>query len=405
MITYKNKGCLECVKALFQLRGSVFPKAGAVAIPAGIVAWGLRLLEKWGHIDFGMRQGEGIMTNKAAWTTFSSLVGFLIVFRTSIAYGRFWAGCSATHGMRQSWFSASTLLMAYVRTSKASQDDCIKLQGKLVRLFSMMHAAALAELEQVNVSGVEPEKIAAFQFEVLDPAGFDDETLSHLKKSCSKVELCFVWLMHLCVDAMDAKVISPPPPVWSQALQLLCKGMDAFHNALRITYIPFPFPYVQTCDLLIIIHALLTPVVIMEWVTEPIWAGVLTFLQVFTLQALDHIAKEIENPFGQDANDLDGEEMQRQMNNHLVLLMQGKTRTLPRLTPLSFVNFEDARLPSRQSMMNVFSAVGGDVAESERAGVSFSKGQLRQRHMPTRSSWARSLEEETCTLDEPEPET
>jgi len=400
MITYDNRGCVAKLRALVQLRGSVFPKALSLSIPSGVASWALKYIAKNGYLED--LHNVGITTNKAAWTIFSGLVGFLIVFRTSDAYGRFWAGSSATHGMRQNWFSASTVLIAYVRISKAPQDRRILLQGKLVRLFSMMHAAALAELEQINVSGVERANIAAFQFEVMDPAGFDEETLTSIKSCPSKVELCFIWLMYICVQAINDKVISPPPPVWSQAMQLMFKGMDSFQTALRITYIPFPFPYLQTCDLLLMLHLVLTPVVIVDWVTFPIWAGILTFLQVFTVQALDWIAKEIENPFGDDANDLDGSEMQRQMNNHLILLMQGQTRKLPKLTPLAFVNFEDARLPSRQTLINVFSGVSGDVAESDRAGISFSKGELRERRGPRRSSWARSREQ---TLDEPEPET
>lgn len=321
---------------------------------------------------------------KAAWLIYSSLVGFLIVFRMSQAYTRFWAGCAAVHRMRVDWFMSCALLMAYCRTSTASHHRVRTFQGKLIRLCSLMHAAALAELEQINVHEVESfEQIHAFQFELLDPAGFDEETLRSLKISHQKVELCFAWFMMLMVQSHDEGVCKPPAPVLSQAMQMACKGMDAFEDALRITCIPFPFPYVQSCDLLILLHCLMTPVVMVSWCELPFFAGVLTFLQVFCIQALDNIALEIEDPFGQDVNDLDCSEMQRQMNNHLVLLLRGKVKPLPELVEGAFTDFEDAWLPSRQTVHDIFMGVEGEWVESERASLSFEKGHMRRRQHGT----------------------
>jgi len=264
--------------------------------------------------------------------------------------------------------------MAYCRTSSADQGRVRNFQGKLIRLLSLMHAVALAELEQINVHEVEFEQIAAFQFELLDPAGFDEETLRSLKLSHKKVELCFAWVMMLMVQSADEGVCQPPPPVLSQAIQMACKGMDAFEDALRITCLPFPFPYVQTCDMVILVHCLMTPVVQIAWGDFPVWNGILTFLQ-----ALDHIALEIEDPFGQDANDLDCSEMQRQMNNHLVLLLRNKSLPLPDLVLGAFTDFEDACLPSRQTVHDIFMGVEGEWVESERAHLTFKKGHLRKR--------------------------
>merc|ERR1719336_3435812 len=117
--------------------------------------------------------------------------------------------------------------------------------------------------------------------------------------------------------------------------------------------------------MLILLHCLMTPVVQIAWGKHLVWNGILTFLQVFCIQALDHIALEIEDPFGQDANDLDCSEMQRQMNNHLVLLLRGKGLPLPSLVLGAFTDFEDACLPSRQTVHDIFMGVEGEWVESE----------------------------------------
>mmetsp|Transcript_134922 Transcript_134922/g.269221 ORF Transcript_134922/g.269221 Transcript_134922/m.269221 type:complete len:468 (-) Transcript_134922:182-1585(-) len=371
----RNRGCVAFLRRLFRLQGSVAPRSGAAAFLSGVVSSSLTWASGKGWMS--NYHDLHVTTNKAAWLIYSGLVGFLIVFRMNQAYQRFWEGCAAVHRMRVDWFMASCLLMAYCRTSKANPSSVRNFQLKLIRLVSLIHAAALAELEQITVHEVPYENVAAYQFELLDPAGFDNDTLKSLKVSHRKVELLFAWIMMMTVQSADEGVMEPPPPVLSQAMQLLCKGMDSFHDALRITCIPFPFPYVQSCDMLILLHCLMTPVVMVSWCESPVWAGVLTFLQVFCIQALDKISLEIEDPFGQDPNDLDCFEMQRQMNNHLVLLLRGKAAPLPELTLGSFTDFEDASLPTRQTVHGILTGIEGKWVESDRASITFEKGKMR----------------------------
>lgn len=389
----RNRGCYAFLRRLFRVQGSVAPRSSAAAFLTGVVSSFLT----WASVKgwFSDFNDFHVTTDKGAWLIYSGLVGFLIVFRMSQAYTRFWQGCAAVHRMRVDWFMAACVLMAYCRASKANPHAVRNFQGKLVRLMSMIHATALAELEQLNVNEVEHEQIAAFQFELLDPAGFDEETLRSVKMSHRKVELIFAWIVMLVVQISEEGVCAPPTPVLSQVFQMLCKGMDAFEDALRITCIPFPFPYLQTCDMVILLHCLMTPVVMVSWCDHPFWAGLLTFLQVFTIQAMDYIALEIEDPFGQDVNDLDGYEMQRQMNNHLVLLLRGKVAPLPDLILGAFDDFEDACLPSRQTVHDVLNGVEGEWVESERANMSFDKGHLRKRQHGTQRRLSPQLSDAT----------
>jgi len=104
-----------------------------------------------------------------------------------------------------------------------------------------------------------------------------------------------------------------------------------FQEAIKISSIPFPFPYAQTCDALLIIHWIMTPLVVSQWFTSPFWAGLFTFITVFIFWVLNSIAVEIENPFGTDPNDIDCEGLQHQLNRQLLQLLtrqQQKTPTL-----------------------------------------------------------------------------
>jgi len=194
----------------------------------------------------------------------------------------------------------------------------------------MLHAAALAEIE--DCAGDEVSDYEAFNFALLDAEGIDEKSLLVIKSSTAKVELIFQWIQQLVVENIETSVLSIPPPILSRSFQEIANGMVAFHDAMKISYIPFPFPYAQTCDFLLLLHWFIVPFVVCQWVTEPVWAAVFSFIQVFILWALNFIAVELENPFGLDANDIDGWHMQEEMNEHLLLLMSPSTKTTPTLS-------------------------------------------------------------------------
>lgn len=329
MITYTSGGAWYLLK-VFQVKGSVFPSALLVALPCTAFAAVLKILIDAGHMNV-FASDDSILSETQAWSGFSFFVGFLVVFRTSQAYSRFWDGSSATHRMRAEWFDACSSLIAFCKHAKAENSAISKFQNTLVRLFSMLHACALAELEVLNADFEDANDALSYKFDLIDPEGFDEESLELIMRSDSKVELIFSWIQFHIVENIGTGVLSIPPPILSRSFQEIANGMVAFHEAIKIAYIPFPFPYAQTCDCLLILHWLVIPFVVSQWVTSPIWAGVFTFMQVFILWSLNFIAVEIENPFGMDDNDLDGHHMQGEMNRHLILLLSKSSARVPRL--------------------------------------------------------------------------
>jgi len=95
-------------------------------------------------------------------------------------------------------------------------------------------------------------------------------------------------------------------------------------------------------------HWILVPFVVSQWCTEPLWAVVFSFIQVVILWTLNLIAVELENPFGSDPNDIDGPQMQLEMNSHLRLLLCDETKRIPRL------NVKGVTLPQPEIMESVF---------------------------------------------------
>jgi len=313
------------------VKGSNFPITCIVALPSAILSAVMHYLfpEQSLKLYFLGEDSGGIVSESQAWAGFSFLVGFLIVFRTSQAYGRFWEGCTASHTMRAEWFDACSSLVSFCKASCAPPQEVWRFKHLLIRLTSMLHAAALAELESGDSNSA---SLFTRDYEMIDPGGVDKKSLETLMKTEARVELIFEWIQQLIVENIETGVLSIPPPILSRSFQELANGMVAFHDAMKISYIPFPFPYAQSCDCLLIFHWLLVPIVTSQWVSHSLWAAVFCFIQVFILWSLNLIAIEIDNPFGKDMNDIDATKMQEEINIHLGLLVTPTTERTPSLT-------------------------------------------------------------------------
>jgi len=171
----------------------------------------------------------------------------------------------------------------------------------------------------------------AFEMEIIDAEAFDEDSLYAFHNSGEKVELIFQWIQGLVVDACNDQLFSVAPPIVSRIFQELASGMVSYHQALKIAKMPLPFPYVQSMELLLVLHWIVTPPLMCMWVTSPLWTGILAFVQVFFLWSLNTIATELENPFGDDVNDLPAEEMQKEMNRRLLLLIEPESQKTPQL--------------------------------------------------------------------------
>jgi len=180
-------------------------------------------------------------------------------------------------------------------------------------LGSLLHATALAELERAGVERGDGDNFL-YEYNVISPDDLDEQSLECLRKSDTRVELLYTWILHHILDGVERGVLAVPPPVLTRAYQELASGLVHYHNAFKLALSPFPFLYVWTCDGLLLIHWLIAPVVTSQWATHWVWAALFSFIQVFVLILLTAIASALANPFGRDPNDVNGTAMQMDMN-------------------------------------------------------------------------------------------
>merc|ERR1719387_2193070 len=123
-----------------------------------------------------------------------------------------------------------------------------------------------------------------------------------------------------------------PPPVLSRVFQELSNGMLFRNNALKIATTPFPFPYAQMSALLLLTHWIITPLVMCLWTNHYVWTFLFTFIPVLSLWCIQFIAAEIEHPFGNDINDLPVQDLQKELNVTLLMLIDPVAQIQPGLS-------------------------------------------------------------------------
>lgn len=344
MIRYSNGGYYHILN-LFKVPGSTFPVAMKIAMPCAIISAILKWSIDSGHWDDLLPEdGNTEIAYNGLWNSFTFLVGFLIVFRTSQSYSRFWDACGCVAAMRSHWFDAANCLTAFCAHSEENQECITIFKHRVIRLISVLHALALAEMEDSDDGSY-----LAFSTELIDPDGLDTESLSVLADADSKVVLALEWMLVLIVENIRTGVLTIPPPILSRVFQQLGDGMVSLHEGVMISTIPFPFPYAQACDCLLIIHWTLTPLIIQSWTTGWFWAFTFSFIMVFTYWSLNSIAINLENPFGTDDNDMDFCEMQSEMNRHLVVLLTIGVSHIPKLSSLADRSLASAQPRGRAS--------------------------------------------------------
>mmetsp|Transcript_26024 Transcript_26024/g.60812 ORF Transcript_26024/g.60812 Transcript_26024/m.60812 type:complete len:566 (-) Transcript_26024:180-1877(-) len=365
---YKRTHQCAYLLNLTAVNGSVFPSAFAISIPCGIIS---ALLVVIFHDDWtestSDEVNETILTNSAIWSSFSFITGFLVVFRTSHAFNRFWEALTSTHKMGAEWFEACSALISFSKGSSADLYMVQQFHNKVIRLFSMMHACAIAELEDMD-RGEDNSAYMPKSFhllELLDAGAFEDKALRSIMESDCRVELIYQWIQHLIMESSASGVLAAAPPILTRAFQEMSAGMVCFNDAMKIADTPFPFPYAQTCDALLLVQYICAPVIVATYVRHWAWAGLFTFVYIFAFWALTLTGLELEFPFGKDANDIDTEELQRSMNHKLQLLVTQPAWSQPKLHQGSDMKDLIKRMCSAEAERRAtFLELWGDLDES-----------------------------------------
>eukprot|EP00930_Biecheleria_cincta_P034535 TRINITY_DN23861_c0_g1_i1.p1 TRINITY_DN23861_c0_g1~~TRINITY_DN23861_c0_g1_i1.p1 ORF type:complete len:373 (-),score=44.82 TRINITY_DN23861_c0_g1_i1:187-1305(-) len=320
-------GAYTCLTPGNLLRLAYQPKVYVtllISLPCGLFGGALRFMNN----QPGATKMENFLKDDSVFTMLTILVTFLAAFRVSAAYQKFWDGCDEVYNIIGNFYDATTDLIAFTRNAEADPQEVKEFHHLLIRMVSLLVSVVFADLEGGH------EKLGeqnAYDFEVIDIAGLDPEGVERLMASSCKVEVVYQWILNLLVESWQKKIFSVEAPLMSRPLSDLSKGLVHFHEAQRITEVPFPFPLNLALQLLLITHWLLTPLVVSSWTSYTVYAFAFCFGYQFSLWFFVALAIELDTPFSHTRNSLDIRYLQQLHNNRLLTAMEANAKPQPKL--------------------------------------------------------------------------
>jgi len=314
-------------RTMLQIKGSLLPQALRVSGILAILAFVVKTLELEGLITFP----EGLMKDAGLYSGFQFTLAFLLVFRTAQSYNRFWDSAVQINSMSCQWYQAASSLCKFVEMSEASAEEVLVFKHRVVRLFSMLGATGMSAL-----AVMEDEKFGIVNIEAFDHSCLD--FLVGREDDAHRPWVVYQWIQALIVQNLHNGLLNIPAPVLTRVFQQLEKGMVDYSQVLLIMTIPFPFPYTQICWMLVRVNMIVSPFVMCLWTDFPWVAALFTLVTTGCIHTLSLIATEIENPLGDDVNDLPCHQYHADFNDHLVLLLQDGTLKPPVLLARAEMN-------------------------------------------------------------------
>lgn len=333
-------------KIMFQRKGSVIYKALPVGIATFFLGLGLAVMRKIpGSGDYSdstlaeQLYKSQLMSHFFSCEVICVVIGYLIVVRTNMALSRWMEGIGEVQQMMSTWMDAITTLMGFFAGRKGDPEllkDCLMTRVRICHYFSLMSCLAYAQLKEGNAVGkasynmnrlsVQPmfpenapkvwltqpptpdtrpddEGTESESFRILHiPSG---EELRLLHDSTEKVNTVCYWVLQTIVCAVRSKALDAPPPILSRVLDELSNSMCSFHQAHKVSMVPFPFPFAQMVDYLLAVLYLALPFFIDCFSRNVFITPVISCLLSMAFCCLNEIAVELEEPFGFDDNDVD----------------------------------------------------------------------------------------------------
>ena len=308
---------------LFRLAGSAIPKA---CIYGGFSALLTLILDVIIHSD---KNNEGyidsLFQHPYAFQPFAYIAAFVLVFRTNVAYNRYWEMAGHVTLMGSKWGDALVEALAFDEVPRGKPEDFVAtlarrrhFQALMIRRFSLILALALQYLRRDdsldNLSGAKgtasssvemglgafggmhgPDSRTEVRWQLLEVlGGLAPSELTKLAQAQDRVGFIYTTIINLGVHRRFDGGLGVDAPVLSRYYQLISDGMLGFRCARKIEDIPFPWPYTQAVEAFLLMFTIIFPLVLSRFAGEgltSIWIGpFLAFVTVTSYTTLHKVA-------------------------------------------------------------------------------------------------------------------
>jgi putative membrane protein len=272
---------------LFDVKGSLIPEITLRVLSC--VVWAVVVVafhRHVGHVDIPT----------TVHTLVGVAVGLLLVFRTNSSYNRFWEG-------RQLWGSLVNETRNLARVVSVHLRSDATLRDSVIRWVGAFPYAVKNVLRGTEGLGPIANELPAGEIVIVERS--EHPPLAVAKR-----------ITTLLVEARDKGLISDITLAsFDGIVQLL---IDYLGGCERIDSTPLPFAYMVHLRRVMIVYCFTLPFALVDSLG---WLTVLAILGVsYTFFGIEEIGVEIENPFGNDLNDLALEELCGKISKNILAI-------------------------------------------------------------------------------------
>jgi ion channel-forming bestrophin family protein len=282
MIDYDAK---SWTGVLWQLRGSVVPRlVPRILLTASIGLLGSLLFSRY-----------NIRLPNTAHTLLAVALGLLLVFRTNASYDRYWEGRRILGGI----VNRSRNLLRQATSYLEGQDEATQESRRELRRLTIVFYALLRQYLRKERD--------------LDALGapLTPEEKSALAPIKVRPNLAIHWLSALLMSNLKAGRLT------EERLRLLDENVtelvELWGNAERILKTPIPFAYAQHIKGFSAIFCFTVPFALVE--SMKFFTPLASAVIAYGMFGIDEIGVELEDPFGDDPNDLPLDAMAETIQN------------------------------------------------------------------------------------------
>lgn len=299
---------------LTSLHGSVLPRVLPYCILEVIITL---------SIFYAKKHGTDLTFPAGGHHLLSLLVSFLVVTRVTITYGRF---MQLRHYLGSCFKSCRDLVqLTCIITIRSNTFECVEWRRSV--------ALKTIELLRVTVAAIEykSSNLAAYDIvpdiikkgvDVFVDEGIDapvDENLiawAHGKRTATDENwrAPIVCAYNLRCEIMKTRT----SPILEKALHVneelnlmgeVSNFVSAFHGLKQLITTPFPFPLVQMSRTLLFAWVFTIPFCLVRNIKSAWACSMISFLICYGFLGLEYVSIELDDPFGDDANDFDAKSM------------------------------------------------------------------------------------------------
>jgi len=301
---------------MFQRSGSVLHKC----LPQGILAAVVCGLCKMFWIP-----DSGTLGNLYAHQMLAYVLAYLLVFRSTFSYNRFW---EASGSLAYVMSKMGDLLMqtkVFSIQDRTHTNFARRMEHLYMLWIATMFQECLREPDDSSFNGTCAGDLNLFDgLGILDGDEYAEERRI-LSTAPNRPLVVMSWIAEGWVKRQSDKPRlhpgEPPkpsgvrvgPPVLARCYQTMSEIMVGYNMLLKIACTPVPFPYCQMSVIILTLFCSMWPFVAATVINMNAWSILMAFLVTLGFYAVDAIATELSDPFGDDDNDLPLTELMMQL--------------------------------------------------------------------------------------------